>query len=104
MNTFSIMIVDLSTKVPLTIFRHESFQLWESKVTGFYINKNMEYITINSQGISLVNLGTQHKKIIKTDDGDKMAHSLESINYLIIDPMNFILFEFSGDKKIISIV
>lgn len=33
-----------------------------------------------------------------------MVHSLDSTNYLKVDPNNFILFEFATDQKIISIV
>lgn len=33
-----------------------------------------------------------------------MLHSLESVNYLKIDPMNFIEFDFSTDYKYIKII
>ena len=32
-----------------------------------------------------------------------MLHSLESVNYLKIDPDNCVLFDFAGDKKEIGI-
>ena len=32
-----------------------------------------------------------------------MLHSLESVNYLKIDPDNSVLFDFAGDKKEIAI-
>lgn len=32
-----------------------------------------------------------------------MLHSLESVNYLKIDPDNCVLFDFAGDKKEIAI-
>ena len=36
------------------------------------------------------------------DDG-KMLHSLESVNYLKIDKKNFVVFDFSTEKKLIKI-
>jgi len=44
---------------------------------------------------------------IKTNSGNNkkmvMLHSLESVNYLKIDPDNCVLFDFAGDKKEIGI-
>lgn len=39
-NTFNVYVVDISGKDPSPIYRHESFQLWESQVTAFYLAKN----------------------------------------------------------------
>lgn len=33
-----------------------------------------------------------------------MVHAIESINYLKVDPENFVYFDFSGSKKLINIV
>jgi len=33
-----------------------------------------------------------------------MLHSLESVNYLKIDPNNFLEFQFSGEEKCITVM
>ena len=53
----------------------------------------MDYITINRDGISVIELGSAHRRSITSDNGDEhMLHSLESVNYLKIDPNNFLEF------------
>ena len=70
-----------------------------------FLNKSNEYVTINSDGISVAHLGGQQNRLISTGNGrDYVCHSLETANYLKVDRKNFILFEFDGDNKIISIV
>ena len=50
-------------------------------------------------------MGGEEKREFTTKSGNqKLIHSLESMNYLKIDPTNFIKFEFSGENKSISIV
>ena len=46
-NTYNVYIVDISGDEPWPLFRHESFQLWETQITAFFIGKTMDYITIN---------------------------------------------------------
>jgi len=41
--------------------------------------------------------------ITDNQENDRMLHSLESVDYLKVDPENFILFECSEEEKIISI-
>ena len=105
MNTYTIYVIDLSNKDMPTLFKHQSFQLWESKIYGVYLPKAHEYVTLNSEGISIASLGGQQKRLISSGNAkDYVCHSLETVNYLKVDPKNFILFEFDGDNKIISIV
>lgn len=60
-NTYNLMVMDLSKKAhshhdsacdddenKTIIFRHESFQLWESKINGILLMKNREFITLNN--------------------------------------------------------
>jgi len=64
------------------------------------LTKNRDYVTINSEGISLISLDSFDKKYVKSQDGqEKMIHSLQSINYAKVHPDNFILFNFSHEKK-----
>ena len=58
MNTYTVKVVDIATEMQEPIFRHSSFQLWESKISGFYLDKNKDYVTINKDGISLITLST----------------------------------------------
>jgi hypothetical protein len=45
-----------------TLFRHESFQLWESEVRGFMLTKNYDFITLNKLGLSIISLGALDKR------------------------------------------
>ena len=104
-NTYTVHVIDISSKSLWTQFRHETFQLWESQITGFYLSKNKDFVTINREGINVLSIGNHAKKSVKADNGqDKMIHSLDSMNYLKIDAKNFILYEFANDHKIISIM
>lgn len=46
-NTYNVYIVDISKDEPVPLFRHESFQLWETQITAFFIKKTRDYVTIN---------------------------------------------------------
>jgi hypothetical protein len=104
-NTYNVYIVDISSDDPWPLFRHESFQLWETQIAAFFINKTNDYVTINGEGISLISLDSFDKRYIKSADGqEKMIHAIESVNYLKVDPNNFIHFDFSGPNRQIKIV
>jgi len=62
MNTFNVQVIDISTDVEKMMFRHESFQLWESQITGFYITSKKEFITINNEGINVLSLDSGDKR------------------------------------------
>ena len=104
-NIYTVQVVDISRATPWPLYKHESFQLWESQITAFFINKNKEYIMMNRDGISVISLGSDGKRIITASNGqEKMLHPLESTNYLKVEHDNYIRFEFSGEKKIIHIM
>ena len=68
MNVYNIISMDISVEdEQLMIFRHESFQLWESQITGFYLSKNKDFVTINREGINVITLGSIDKRSV-TDD------------------------------------
>ena len=52
-----------------TLFRHESFQLWESQISGFYLSKNKDFVTINREGINVLTLSANEKRPIIGDSG-----------------------------------
>ena len=105
-NTYNVWVFDISRDTEQsTLFRHESFQLWESQIRGFYLNKTKDFITINREGINVLSLSAFDKKCVKDVTGqEKMIHSLGSTNYLKVEKQNFILFEFATDIKVISIM
>jgi hypothetical protein len=103
-NTYNVICLDISDKAVEdennVIFRHESFQLWESEVTGFLTSQNLDFVTINRDGISLIALGNRHKRIIMHHDGqEKCVHSLQSANFLKVESTNYILFACAKPDK-----
>ena len=103
-NTYNVYIVDISGVEPIPIFRHESFQLWESQISAFYLSKNNDYVMINADGISLISLGSFDKRMIRSEDGqEKMIHAIQSCDYLKCHPQNFIYFDLSSEKRHINI-
>lgn len=103
-NTYNVYVVDISGDTPWPLFRHESFQLWESQISAFYLEKSKDYVMINRDGISVLSLGCFQKKNVTARNGQaKMIHSLESANYLKVDPNNNLTFQFAGEKKIITV-
>mgnify|MGYP000727560119 CR=1 FL=1 len=81
------------------VSKHESFQLWESSIFGVLLQKNNYFVTFSKIGISVAGLGSADKKII-TDNkmSDRMLHPLESVDFLKVDPENFVLFECAEEE------
>lgn len=49
-------------------------------------------------------LGFEQKRAIQdNEDNDRMLHSLESMDFLKVDPENYILFECADEEKVISV-
>lgn len=93
-NTFTIMVLDIDLNVKRSlIFRHESFQLWESEVRGIMLESSKDFITVNKDGINVVALGsTAHRPVVDANGIDRMLHSLESMAFLKVDPDNHLNF------------
>jgi hypothetical protein len=86
------------------IFKHESFLLWELRVTGLFLNKNQDFIIFSKKGMSVLALGSIEKRVMKSNKGqDILIHSLESYNFLKHDKANFLMFQCSTNKRSISI-
>jgi hypothetical protein len=103
LNTYNVMIIDVGD-LNTMIFKHESFMLWELKVTGIFLNKNQDFVIFSKQGLRVLALGNIEKRIMKSNKGnDILIHSLESYNFLKHDKSNCIMFLCSTDKNIISI-
>lgn len=63
-----------------------------------------EFIQLNKIGINVVSLSDIDKRVIKGNHTQELVlHSLESINYLKVDPGNFIEFDSETGDRIIKI-
>ena len=94
-NTYNIFVQDLSgsSKTRSTLARHESFQVWESKVSGLLITHSKDFLTFSKAGINLVALGTLDRKSLVDAEGQlKMIHSLDSLSFLKVEGINMINF------------
>ena len=89
-NIYCVEVLDINKKDKSThgtIFKHQSFQLWESDSMGFILHRNKDYIMLNNEGLSIISLGTEEKRDILDDQNNsKMIHSLESISFLKLEP------------------
>jgi hypothetical protein len=47
-NTYDVYVCDIHEYIPKPLYQHQSFQLWEEKITAFFLTKNRDYVTINS--------------------------------------------------------
>ena len=62
-------------------------------------------VTLNQDGISVVCLSNFDKRAFMDESNNKyMIHSLESFNYLKIDPGNFISFEQKESEIVIQVM
>ena len=105
-NTYEIKVLDVAVEAEQSlIFKHEGFQLWESESAGFLTQKNSDFVLINRDGINVIALGDQEKRELRDAEGrDRMMHSLASVNYLKVDPGNFLHFASAKmDKREIQV-
>ena len=51
-----------------TVYRHEAFQLWESNISSFFISKLRSLITINKDGINVMQISTEEKRYVKFEN------------------------------------
>jgi len=72
---------------------------------GFMLEKNKDFIHLSKEGMRVLSLGSHEKRYIVDSEGqDRCIHSLESCNFLKVDPNNYLLFECAkSNNKIISI-
>jgi hypothetical protein len=79
-NSYMVTVIDISdlSTDNSTIFRHESFQLWESDITGLLISNNKDFVILNRDGLSVMPLGKVDKRIFQGNEHqEKMVHCLE---------------------------
>lgn len=91
-NTYNIVSVDLGLN--RVVYRHESFQLWESESKGIFISKNKDFLKLNKYGLQVMSLGGKEKrKLYDHYNNLKVLISLDSYDYLKLEQDNHILFD-----------
>mgnify|MGYP000914740092 CR=1 FL=1 len=66
------------------------------------VPQNKDFIHLNKDGVSIASLGDIDKRVlIGNDVNEKVCHSLESVNYLKVDPGNFIEFDCTDRENMI---
>lgn len=93
-NVYNILVLDQRHRSGQALmYRHESFQLWESQISGTLIHATNDFVTINRDGVMIFALGSISKRPIQDSVGDmRMIHSLESMSYLKLDQTNLLVF------------
>ena len=72
---------------------------------GFLLEKSKDFIHLSKEGMKVLSLGSHEKRHITDSEGtDRCIHSLESCNFLKVDPNNYLLFECAkSSQRVISI-
>lgn len=75
-NIYNLFCIDISQDgVEPIIFRHESFQLWESDCSGQLLkNKSSDFLTLNKAGMWVTSFGAN-----QTSDDDKKGMNRKRI-------------------------
>jgi hypothetical protein len=99
-NTFNVVVINCETH--FIRYWHESYQLWESPVTGFCL-KTHEFLILSKLGVNVLVLGEKENHEVTDVEGQKrLIHALGSCNYLKVEPSNMIYFscQFYEDRQI----
>jgi len=97
-NTYTVLVIDRESY--RILFKHNSYQLWESPTVGFINTFNNDFIILNKEGTSVISLSDDImcKSIQNTSDGVlRMFHSLNSASFLKVEKSNMITFESAYD-------
>lgn len=118
-NVYSVFAVDISVEDTEAIqFRHESFQMFESECTGLMLNnETRDFVHCNNTGMYVMSFMTNKhdsqqtngkksdnvlidKRRLVDDRGSlKMLHSIESCNFLRLDPQNYVHLECQDENE-----
>ena len=63
-NTFNVVISDLSAETNNVLLKHEAFQLWESSVSSILLSVSKDLLSFSKSGINLLALGNVEKRPI----------------------------------------
>lgn len=63
-NTYNVSVTDLSgdENKRSTLFRYETNQLWESTISGLMMTANKEFVSLNKEGMKVLQLGATSKR------------------------------------------
>lgn len=70
------------------------------------VHSTQDFLVLNKYGVSVVHLGTQHKRVlIDSNNREVLLHSLESYNFLKVDPCNYLKFNcLNEDEQSIQVM
>jgi hypothetical protein len=94
-NTFNIFVLDMSKEESenRVVFRHESFQMWESKIFAFMNNATNEYVLLSSKGVHLVAIGSEDTRVVKDWGGiQRVLQPMQGYSFLKLNPTNSLYF------------
>ena len=62
-------------------------------ISGIALKKNKDFVTFSSSGINVIALGQiSNRNLVSLDGSQIKIHSLESLNFLKVDPLNMVMF------------
>lgn len=63
-NIYTVVVQDMTGDegVSSTLFKHESFQLWESTSRGLLLLKNKDFIKLSKSGMDVLSIGSTSKR------------------------------------------
>lgn len=64
-NTYNVHVLDITQEGQPTIFRHESFQLWESESRGVLLKNACDFLKLSKNGAEILGLGRVPKRKVK---------------------------------------
>ena len=69
------------------------------------LGKNKDFVKLSKTGLDILALGSKPKRpLIANDGSSKMIHSLDSLSFLKVDPLNYMNFKCQDyGNRIISI-
>lgn len=106
-NTFTVVTKDLSDDSDNigVLSKHESFQLWESNISGMLLTDSKDFLSFSKAGINILALGQVPKrKLVDNEGQSKVIHSLDSLSFLKVDKTNYMNFKCQEySNRVISI-
>lgn len=68
------------------------------------LSDKKDFVALSKAGLNIIALGAIDKRqVVDEKGGDRMVHSLESVNFLKVSKGNFVLFECADEDRVISI-
>lgn len=93
-----------STKDNSTLYRYETFHLWESSAHALIVDYTKDFVIFTKEGMQILNMSQVPRKVIRDYQKQKtVLHSLDSPSFLKLEPSNFIHLKYfqDDDREII---